>query len=203
MKNLLSHLTVVLILLSVLCAQENNIKVYTVKSGIIEYKYSGSMSGTETVYFDNYGQKETKYQNIEVSIMGTKQKMNKTIYSTLESIITVDNNTKTGMKIPNPINSVLPKDKKQEVKDLGIKLMEKMGAKKVGNEKVLDKDCEVWEMMGNKFYIWNGFMIKSDVNMMGMKTTVIATKIELDVNVPADKFEVPKDIKFQKMPSMH
>jgi len=61
----LSTLTVCLLLIMPkLSGQEAALKPYKLKSGIIEYKYSGDKTGIATLYFDDYGMKSAMYSDL-------------------------------------------------------------------------------------------------------------------------------------------
>lgn len=175
-------------------AQSNQIR-YHIKSGIIEYDVSGASTGTETVYFDDYGIKEAKYSNQEINMMGIQQKTNQIIISNSEYIFTLNVDTKTGTKMKNPLPGFLPDDKNLE--ELGKEIMTNMGGKIVGSETLLGKTCDIWEVeqLSAKIWVWNTIPLKTEVNMMGMNITSVAKKFEPNANIPGEKFKVPDGYK--------
>ncbi|MGE5848117.1 MAG: hypothetical protein ACM34O_15445, partial [Ignavibacteria bacterium] len=70
-------------------------------------------------------------------------------------------------------------------------------------ESILGKTCEVFSMNNEKsklkgtVYNWQGLTLKSEIEMGGIKMKTAATKIEENIPIPSEKFEVPKDIKIQ------
>lgn len=46
-------------------SQEVSLKPYGIKSGIIEYKYTGNEAGNGTLYFDDYGNKSAINRKIK------------------------------------------------------------------------------------------------------------------------------------------
>ena len=61
MKNLIALTVSLFIILPNLAVQETTLKPYGLKSGIIEYSYSGNKVGKGTLYFDDYGMKSAMY----------------------------------------------------------------------------------------------------------------------------------------------
>ena len=66
-----------------------------------------------------------------------------------------------------------------------------MGGKKIGTEKFLGKQTDIWEIkqMGTKSWVWKGVTLKTESNMMGMKINIVATKIS--ENFDKSKLEKP------------
>ena len=52
-----------LIILPKIAGQEVSLKPYGLKSGIIEYSYSGDRVGKGTLYFDDYGMKSAMFSD--------------------------------------------------------------------------------------------------------------------------------------------
>jgi len=61
-----------LILLPGLSGQEASLKPYGLKSGIIEYSYSGEKVGKGTLYFDDYGMKSAMYTDAVEMVKNVK-----------------------------------------------------------------------------------------------------------------------------------
>ena len=75
-------------------------------------------------------------------------------------------------------------------------MLEEMGGKKIGEEEVLGKTCEVWEIknMGTKIWIWKGITLKTETDMMGMKINQTATKNRNHIKMAEEYFEVPEGV---------
>lgn len=185
---------------------QKTMKRYLVKSGIIEYKYEGSMKGKETLYFDDYGTKEVKFTESEMTMMGMTQKTNAITIMDKDWVYSINLDTKTGTKMKNPAKEIFEslKNDEKKIQKFGEEMMIQFGGKRIGNEKVLGKDCEVWEIaqFGTKSYVWNYIPLKSTTEMMGMKINIIATKIDTEAKIPADKFKIPAGIKLQEIDNM-
>jgi hypothetical protein len=196
-------------------AKKNTIKRYMVKSGIVKYKTTikGKMmgstidgSGTEELYFRDWGALELKKndskQVTHINIFGQK----KTEVEETHTIDKLDNGKSYSVDTKNKIIYVKRDPAIEMVKNFGDgdvadvskKMLESMGGKKVGNEKVMGYNCEVWEIPGGKQWIYKGIPLKFEMTMMGITTTTVATEAKFDVNVPDKYFELP-DYPIQEM----
>lgn len=61
MKKFATLIVSLYIILTKLAGQETTLKPYSLKSGIIDYSYSGDKVGKGTLYFDDYGMKSAMY----------------------------------------------------------------------------------------------------------------------------------------------
>jgi hypothetical protein len=197
MRKINSVLCLVLIIASITSAQD--FKRYQFKSGKVVYKSSGTMVGTETMYFDNYGMLEVKNTKVVMELMGTKQETDTKVLMTGNVIYSIDNNTGNANKMINPLASMFPEG--GDLEKIGDELMKNMGGKKIGSETITGKDCEIWviEKMMSKVWVWESIPMKTVVNMMGMNLTQVATSVEVDIDVSAEEFKIPKGIKIQDL----
>jgi hypothetical protein len=181
-------------------------KRYKIKSGIIEYKITGMQSGTEILYFDDWGRKEAKYTNTEISVMNIKQKQNQLGILDGNITYTIDLDRKTGTKMDTPLMGDLSRGAKRQGKDMtdvGMEMLKQMGGEKVGEEKVAGYLCEVYEIkkMSSKTWVHNGVTLKMESNMVGMQRNQEATRVQLNVPIPQDKLRIPSDVTITEMPN--
>lgn len=172
-------------------------KRYQFKSGKVVYKMSGIQTGTETLYFDDYGRKEVHFNESVIDMMGVKQKSNTQTIMDGKFIYTIDKEKNTAQKMENPLYSMFSDE--DDLQKVGEDIMKKMGGKKVGTETINGKECEIWEVqkMGGKIWVWKSISIKTVVNMMGMNISQEVVSIETDIDVSADLFKVPEGIKIE------
>lgn len=174
---------------------EQEFKRYGIKSGIIEYELSGAQSGKETVYFDDWGYREAKYSETELSFGGFSQKTKTITILEGKMIYSIDLATNTGTKMENPMFAGFEGDDMQQ---MGEQMMKQLGGEKTGTETILDKTCDVWEIkqMGSKTSVWKSIPLKTEVNM-GMQMSITAVSIE-EVDVPQEKLKIPEGITFKE-----
>ncbi len=177
--------------------QEVSLKPYGIKSGIIEYKYSGSQVGVGTMYFDEYGYKSAMKMDTK-----TNDKPNKGwVISFKEYQYMFDPaQPDKGLKMKNPMIESLLKMEKQDYDRVAEDLYSQMGMKLAGTEKFLDKDCIVFKGDMGKVLTWNGILMLMDMNYSGVKTKQEVTSIKINIPVDEKYFEIPKNIKFSEMP---
>lgn len=189
-----------LILSIVVSAQD--FKRYEFKSGKVVYQSTGSMTGSETMYFDNYGMLEVKNTTATLEMMGIKQVTDTKVIMNNKWVYTIDNNSGKANKMENPLYSMFPKG--TDLEKVGEEMMKNMGGVKIGTETILGKDCDIWEIkkLMSKVWVWKSIPIKSEINMMGMKITQIATSVEVDINVSPDNFNLPEGVEFKDMGSI-
>lgn len=177
---------------------------YTVKSGIIAY--DTDMMGMKvpvTIYFDDYGNKECTETIVEMEMMGTKVKTH-TMNITKDGYSYEINLTdKTGKKMKTLAAASNPAG--IDFGKLSEDMMKQMHITKGSNETVCGKECTVFSMdnpdmkMKGTFAVWNNIPLKSTVDVGGMPVTMNATKVEENASIPADKFEIPSDIKITEL----
>ena len=190
-------LAFVLLITNQLFAQEVSLKPYGIKSGIIEYKYSGSEVGKGIMYFDEYGNKTA--MNVDTK-RGDEINKGWVISHKEYQYIFDPSKPDEGLKMKNPIIESLMKMDKQDYDKVAEDLYSKMGMKKSANEKFLDKDCMVYKGDTGKILTWNGILMLMEMNYGGMKSRQEITSIKTNVPVEAKYFEIPKNIKFSEMP---
>jgi hypothetical protein len=178
-------------------------KKYDIKSGIVTLQTTMEMSGmnikTKSIlYFDDYGIKECQ-EEYKTDGSG-KETLTKRdfVKDGFRYICSIENKggSKTkamGYGVAAPFNM----EEASTMKDNQFK--------KIADETICGKLCNGFSMLtpsGNiKMYGWSKIALKNVVEnpSMKMKTETIATKIEENVSIPADKFEVPKDVKMTEM----
>ena len=195
MKKKLFFILMLTTLYSITIGQD--FKRYQFKSGKVVYKMSGIQTGTETLYFDDYGRKEVHFNKSVIDMMGVKQKSNTQTIMEGKYIYTIDLEKNTGQKMENPLYEMFSDE--DDLQKVGEDIMKKMGGKKVGTETLNGKECEIWEVqkMGGKIWVWNSLAIRTVVNMMGMNITQEAESIDTDINVSPDLFKIPKGIEIK------
>ncbi len=187
--------------------EQNTLKRYDVKSGIVHYttttsgKVMGSTisgSGTENLYFKDWGAVELvevqSTQTSEMKIFGkTKTKTDET--HTINKLdngesFTVDFDHKTITHGRDAAMEMMMQTD-TDAEDAGKSMMESMGGKKIGEEKYKSYDCEIWEIMGVKQWIYKGITLKTEATVLGITTLKEATSIEFNVSVPDKDFKLP------------
>lgn len=195
---------------------QNQLKRYDVKSGIVEYKttITGKMmggtvagSGTENLYFKNWGATELKEeessQTTRIKFFGKEKTdtSSKHVINKLDNgeSYVVDFNSKT-ISVGRDAAMDIMKESNTDAGEAGKNMLEALGGEKVGNETYQGYDCEVWTLMGGKQWNYKGVLLKMEMTTLGIKTVTEATSIKFDVSVPDSNFELP-DFPVEKVES--
>ncbi|MCC7302176.1 MAG: hypothetical protein IT233_05995 [Bacteroidia bacterium] len=176
-------------------AGDDHGKRYGLKSGMVEYEFSGNYKGKETLYFEDWGWEEMKVNESEMSIMGITQKMHSFSMIDEEWIYNYDNISKQGTRMKNNLLDELTEEQRKDLAEVGMKMMKQMGGEKVGKEDVLGKECEVWEIknLGSKVWVWNNIVLKTTMKMAGVEYASTAVKIEENADV-SDNIRFPDGV---------
>jgi hypothetical protein len=183
-------------------AQVIEFKRYNIESGIVEYTLSGMQSGTSTLYFDQYGMREASYEETTMEMMGMSQETETVNYLDGVWQYTWDKKTNSGTKIKNTmLASLVDNAEEADLVEVGYEMLEAMGGVKIGEESVLDKPCEIWEVsqMGTKIWVWEGITMKSQTSMMGFTINRVATSLQAGAAIPEEMVAIPDDIEFKEV----
>jgi len=214
MKKISILLSIIVALVSCSGNSQNQLKRYEVKSGIVKYTttISGKVlggkiagSGTESLYFKNWGALELKEQESEqtttMKFFG-KEKVETSSSHTMSKLdngesYVADFKTKT-ITANRDLGMDMMKQSNKDAGEAGMNMLEAMGGKKVGDDSFLGYSCEIWDVMGAKNWIYKGVMLKMEVTMLGITTVTEATSAKFDVSVADSNFNLP-DFPIQKM----
>ena len=188
-----------------LFAGADQMKLYGVESGKIDYKITGSgdIMGVETktvgkkrVIFKDFGAKSLTEENeVKKTVMGGNSNVEKNHKITIMDgamLYTVDVEKQKITRMQNPAVAMMgAMGGGKNAMTMGENMLKKMGGKKTGTDKVLGYSCDVWEAMGTKQCIYKGIPLKIESNIMGIKEIEVATKAEFDISIPDSTFKLP------------
>lgn len=172
-------------------------KRYGIKSAIVEYTITGSQSGIKTLYFDNWGMRQAEHTNSVLEIGKFSKSINILNIVKDDANYMIDLERNTGTKTKNPLKKLIAELQNQKsFGEFGEQLLLKAGAMKVGQEEFLDKDCDIYEIKntGTTMWIWKWIPLKTITKLGGVEINSVAKKIEVNVNVPEEKFTPPDNV---------
>lgn len=179
-------------------AQQKKVRFFDFETAIIEYTYEGNETGKQMAYIDEYGWRRAEWTNTVTKMFGQKtEKKEVMVYDGLD-VWQWNPIARTGTHMRNAILESMLEDPQFDPQEYAKQTMESLGFVLKGKEEVQGKNCEVWEGMASTIWVWKGIGIKTEVKLLGQKTTWTATKIETNVKVPQEKFKVPTDITFSE-----
>jgi len=195
MKRYLFLLLVAMSIMTTAVAQAQ-VKKYDIKSGVIIYESINSfgIKMKIVVSFDDYGMRECMD-----TYLGDKLK--ESFFSDGKNLYRVNHMEKTAYNIGPAYRGT---ELRVEWTEFGTEADRKSGKyKKLPPKKIADKNCEMFEYNDGKGTItqyggWNKILLYMDVKMKDMETIQRALKVEENVKVPAEKFEIPNGYKIEK-----
>jgi len=176
--------------------QEASLKPYGLKSGIIEYSFSGTKVGKGILYFDDYGMKSAMYTD---ALEGGEQRKGWVVSFGEYQYMWDPEVSKDGMKLKNPFIEWASKSSKGDMESFTESVYGKMGMSRSGTEEMLGKECILYKGKRGKVLLWNGILMLLDMKMLGMTTHQEAISIQTNVPVEAKYFVIPRDIRFVEM----
>lgn len=177
---------------------------YPFKSAVITYRISGSIQeGTQVVTIDDHGRRARTDRDTTLFLMGRKHKESIVEIDDGESFYRIDLVKKTGEKSPSPsriaaemVRSMSPAQKK-ELEKVGRELAKGHTAsgelKRAGKGKVLGRECDIYEAMGMKTWLWNNLSLRKESPSLGSMVQE-AVEIRVDEPIPPDRFTPPRGV---------
>lgn len=187
---------------ALLFAQTKDFKRYSIESGIVEYELTGIQVGQATLYFDNYGMVEATYEKAVMDAMGFRRDIEFVNYLDGYWQYNWDKIINSATKMKNTILAdIIENAEDGDLAEAGMVMLKAMGAEKIGEEVLLGKACDIWEVqqLGTKLWVWKGVTLKSNMNMMGMIINRVATSIAPDAPIPSDKISLPEGVEFLEL----
>jgi len=191
-----------LLILLTVNAQTKDFKRYSMKSAIVKYEIYGMQNGSSVLYFDDFGMKEATYENTTLEMYGIKQETETVNYLhgfwqyNLDKLNDIATKTKNTM-----LESIVKQSADGDLVEVGLKMFSAMGGKKIGNEDIIGKSCEIWELqsLGTKVWVWKNIPLRSETDIMGIKINKVATSVDENAAIPAGKLSIPNDIEFKEI----
>jgi hypothetical protein len=178
------------------------------KEATIHYELTGSEQGKETLDIKEYGKLRAKHHKGTATVMGMTNKKNTIEIIDPDWVYTFDLIENKGEKITNPrkiytaeynkLNAEEKKNFEKNSKELGTSMMGQFGGSvKQKGTKILGYDCDVTTVGGmSTVYLLHGtdIPLRSEVSVMGMKSSNAATKIDTSAAIADRAFAPPPGI---------
>jgi hypothetical protein len=179
-------------------------KYFEYESGMVEYALSGVRSGTEVLYWDDWGGRQARYTKASLTMMSITQTTDDWVITLPDVVYAIDMKTKTATRSVNPAKAFAEGLSEDELEEIGRRMTEAMGAKKVGTDTVAGLSCEIWrtEALSTETCTHKNVPLRSKSGMGGMQFAIVATKIELDASVDQSHFQVPADVTVREAPEI-
>ncbi len=168
-----------------------------VKSGIIEYTYSGDKTGKSTQFFDDYGMKSAVYAEIT-----SHGQTSKGWSLTLGEDLYMWDQAKPGqgMKAKNPMAKMLMESEGKDLMSYMADMYKQMGLTESGTEMFQGKQCTVFKSDMGKVLVWKGIMMMMEMKMGDIVSRQEVTSVKTNVHVDGKYFRIPDNITFNEIP---
>ncbi len=178
------------------------------KEATIHYQLNGTEQGEETLYIKDYGRIRAKYHKGTTTVMGMTTSTETVELQDPDWIFTYDLVEKTGSKSTNPsklykeeytkLSSSEKKNFDKNAKVLGAGMMAQMGGSVTRtNATFMGYACDVVTVQGmstSTVFQGTDIPLKTEMSMMGMKSSTIATKVDTSAAIPETVFFPPAGI---------
>jgi len=157
----------------------------------IQYQLTGMQNGTETLCIKDYGRVAARRTSIKTSLMGVDMVTEEMELTTPDWVYSYNISEKIGIKSTNTkkfnieeYEKLSEAEKKQVQKnadELGISIMEGFNGEIEKNAaEIMGFKCDKVTLMGSTVYSIHNTEIplKTDVNMLGMKMSIVATSFD-------------------------
>ncbi|MBN1387642.1 MAG: hypothetical protein JW965_04300 [Bacteroidales bacterium] len=168
-----------------------------VKSGIIEYTYSGDKTGKSTYYFDDYGMKSAVYADM---VMQGEQSQGWTVTIGEDQYMWDLSRPGEGMKAKNPMIKMMMEAKEGDMESYTTSMYEQMGMMRSGTEMYQGKECTVYKGDLGKVLIWKGILMKMEMNIGNVVSLQEVTSIKTNIPVNSKYFRIPDNVTFSEIP---
>ncbi len=180
---------------------------FSIKSGYIKYELTGNTTGTEELWWDDYGAKTrtlTKSTTV-TQIFGLKdeKKEHKLEIRNEETLYTIDYVENKGLKTVAPYQPFQKQGKSMteaEKKKLEEDILRSFGGKRLGKETFKGYSCEKVEVMGMQSWVYKGLTLKSAGEVLGTKLNKQFVVFEPNSRISDSKFLPPNDVDFDEVP---
>jgi len=169
---------------------------YAFKTGVIEYESSTlGMKQQVITMFCNFG--FTSRTEIISRMLG----------QSIKQMTLVNDTAIFTLNLIDSIGSYILLDSAEtelNFRDLSKEDMEKNQITQSGTDEILEKNCTIYELYIEeqdaqiKNWVWEGITLKSVSRVGGIKVTMVAKKLRVNVNIPDEKFEVPEGFSVRK-----
>ena len=179
------------------------VKLYGVPQARITYEYSGGATGSKTHTIANYGAYQAQEDNMSYNFRGEKRDVHMLdiIADTIQYSIDLAKKTGTYRPFDTTRLGIMVRDFTAEEKEnFQEAFIRRSGGTRVGQDTVLGKVCEVYElpMAGMRISFWKGITMRSRIVMGDQELLMTATAIDTDFEPALSMFKPPKDVKMSE-----
>lgn len=180
---------------------------FKVESGRVEYSIGGVNNGKEVLIWDNWGENVRLHTERTILFVIPTDSL-----ILLNGQVATYINLKEKTGVQDDISRITDLEKRKKLFEsfgmdgFGEEIVQFLGGKKTGREKILGRDCDVWEFppeRGYKVWLWRGIPLMTEKifrrdGEAPLKTIMLPEKIEIGGKTNLSDFTVPPDIQLQE-----
>lgn len=170
-------------------------KRYGVEKGTLVFQYTGVSSGTDYIYFDNWGWREAKYTRSTTKLGTFSEETNAVQYLDGENRYVYQSaSNKAKFYDGRQAVTIAEKSGTKDLAAYADVMLRNMGAKQNGKSKIQNIDCDIWTIDDKnvKLFMWKGITMGEESYVNGNLVGRKLTQVELQKNPPAEKLVLPK-----------
>ncbi|MDY0051368.1 MAG: hypothetical protein RBR65_02400 [Aliarcobacter sp.] len=168
---------------------------YEIKSGMVEYEIVGegdisgtsvAISGTSKLYFKDFGNVELTDEKIQQTMMKETEEERTVSKIIADKVYTVDFTDEVIYT-----QKIVLDDEDLTFNVKNAEAFISMGAKKLGVEKILAYDCDVWQLGEDKIWVYNSVPLKLVTKSLGLIQIQEAKLAVFNITIKEEKFKLP------------
>ncbi len=171
---------------------------YGIEKGALIFRLDGAVSGTEHLYFDNWGWREAKYTRTTTLAGAYQEHTNEVQYMDGEFRYLYDAGTETAYYFESPqIQQSAEKYHTKNMLAVGVEMLKEMGAQPAGNGKIGDIDCEIWKIKKYRttLYLWQRLTLLEQSFPGNHPLRRVCVQVKTDETIPMEKLTLPAEVK--------
>jgi major membrane immunogen (membrane-anchored lipoprotein) len=178
------------------CGEANSSKlsVYPFKTAVIQYELNGGTVGDQTLFIKG----DQKALHKFITTVGQESSTFELSLGNEKYIADLDK--KTAVKtVDADYQAMLSlsaegQEKYLIKKSLGLKENMEL-SEPVATSMIAGQQCDIYEIQNvGTACIWNGIVLQNEITLAGVTNKITAVKVDIDVEIPAERFELPDGI---------
>lgn len=181
------------VLIAAGCMQIGGGSMYSFKSAKIIYTYSGVTEGEEYLYIQD--DKQASYKTITEA--GVQKEALDLILGDTKYYVDLNENTalKSTNKAAGDTKGMSKEEKDEYLLRKALNLNDTAEIPEpLGKTSYADTECSLYPTGLGAVCVWDGLVLYQEASLGGVTTTKKATKVEVGIDIPKEKFDLPDGV---------
>ncbi len=174
---------------------DDDARRYLFKEGMIVYRLDGMRSGTETLYWRDWGRQEARYVDATLAVGGMSQTIKTWTILDDDTMTTIDQQAGQATRM-NVADMALTKMGRDDQLRMGEEIVKALGGEPQGTDTIADTQCTLWSIpvTRTELCLWQGMTLRVKTDMGPQSMVMEASAIDVFSPVDSKHFTVPSDI---------